>query len=72
MNTFNIDTITSLTQHDDSIVIEGVSEAGKVSLKLVTEDVRELWFSLKRAQNAENLRVLRKESVERTENGFFC
>jgi len=72
MNIFSINTITSLTKHEESIVIEGVGNAGKVSLELVADDVQELWFSIKRAQNAENLRVLREESVERIENGFFC
>ena len=72
MNIFSINTITSLTKHEESIVIEGVGNAGKVSLELVADDVQELWFSIQRAQNAENLRVLREESVERIENGFFC
>jgi hypothetical protein len=72
MNTFSMNTVTSLTKHNDSIVIEGVGEAGKVLLELVTDDVKDLWFSLKRAQQAENLRVLREERVERIDNGFFC
>ena len=72
MNIFSINTITSLTKHEESIVIEGEGNAGKVSIELLADDVKELWFSIQRAQNAENLRVLRQESVERIENGFFC
>ena len=70
--TARLDTITSITKHEDGLVIKGYGPYVESTITLHTKDVEALWFSIKQAQNKEMLRTLREDRLERMKRGRLC
>ncbi len=70
--TARLDSITSITKHENSLVIKGNGPHLESTITLHTKDVEALWFSIKQAQNKERLRTLKEDRLERIKRGRIC
>ena len=70
--TVKLDVITSITKQEDGILIKGYGPDVSSTITLHTNDVNNLWFSIKRAENKERLRTLREDRMNRIKKGRLC